>query len=127
MTKKRIALVDDDIGIQEMLRGELEKSGYEVEVIPDGQLFFEAIAKNKPDLVLLDVSLPGMDGISLCHELKRAPGLNNIPVIMLTAYADKKTVDDLKTFGAEDFIGKPFSISSMKEKIEKILKTREVL
>jgi len=127
MTKKRIALVDDDPGIQEMLKFELEKSGYLVDVISDGQAFIEIVTKNKPDLVLLDISLPGVDGISLCHELKKTPGLNDVPVIMLSAFINKKTVDDSMTFGADDYIAKPFILALMKEKIEKILKLREVL
>jgi len=123
MQKKRIALVDDDIGIQEMLKGELENSGYEVEVVPEGHGLIDVLIKTKPDLVLLDVSLPGMDGISLCHELRRTPGMAGLPVIMLTAFADKKTIDDSLMFGADDYIGKPFSIKEIRAKIEKYLET----
>ncbi|OGS21635.1 MAG: hypothetical protein A2252_12675 [Elusimicrobia bacterium RIFOXYA2_FULL_39_19] len=121
MDKKNIIVLEDDMGIRELLKSELENTGYNVEIIDDTMTLLDVVTANRPDLIMMDVSMPGMDGITLCHQLKNMPGLNNIPVIIMTAFTDKKTEDDARLFGADDFILKPFSIIDVKAKIKNFL------
>ena len=119
--KKKIIIVDDDEGIQEMLSVGLEAYGYEVMVASDEKTFKEQLSKGVPDAILLDVSIPGMDGISLCRDIKYTPGFNNVPVLMITAYSDKKAAHDAYLFGADTYLIKPFDITVVREKIEKAI------
>ncbi|MFH2069889.1 MAG: response regulator [Elusimicrobiota bacterium] len=121
MERKRILIVDDDEGIQEMLSVGLGAYGYEVLVASDEKTFREQLSKGTPDAILMDVSIPGMDGISLCREIKYTPGFSNVPVLMITAYSDKKAAHDAYLFGADGYLIKPFDITVIKEKLEKAI------
>ena len=121
MEKKKILVVDDDEGIQEMLKVGLEAYGYEVEVAEDEKTVRSIISKSRPDAILMDISIPGIDGISLCREIKYTPGLTDVPIIMITAYSDKKTAHDSFLFGAADYLVKPFDITVVREKLEKAI------
>jgi len=118
----KILVVDDDENIQEMLRTGLETAGHQVEIAVDEKSFRGKLSESRPDIVLMDISIPGVDGISLCKELKNTPGLFDVHVIIVTAYNDEKTVHDAFLFGAADFITKPFQIADINKKIEKVVK-----
>lgn len=102
-------MVDDEEPIQELLRFNLEKEGYLVRVAKDGKEALDRVAKEQPDLIVLDLMLPGMDGLEVCKRLKLTPSFQQIPIIMLTAKGE--VIDKVLglELGADDYMTKPFS------------------
>ena len=104
-----ILVVDDEEPIQELLRFNLEKEGYVVCGATDGQEALKRVASDQPDLIVLDLMLPGMDGLEVCRRLRSNPKFQQIPIIMLTAKGEEiDTVLGLE-LGADDYMTKPFS------------------
>lgn len=118
MSNRRVLAVDDDQSVLETLKTGLEVLGFTVDTAENENGMWAALRNARPDVILLDVSMPGMDGISLCRNLRGTPGMNDIPIIILTAYSDEKTFHDAMLFGANDFLMKPFEISEVFKKIE---------
>lgn len=104
-----ILVVDDEEPIQELLKFNLEKEGYTVLVAYDGPSALKIVEEKIPDLVILDVMLPGMDGMEVCNQLRQSSKFRDIPVIMLTAKAEE--IDKVLglELGADDYLTKPFS------------------
>lgn len=117
---KRVLVVDDDRGVLELIKTALEQSDYETEVCEDENDVKIALSKFRPDIVLMDASMPGLDGISLCRQLKHTPSTADVPVIIITAYSDEKTRHDAFLFGADEFISKPFDVKDLLKKIESL-------
>lgn len=114
-----ILVVDDEISLQETLRYKLEKEGYEVEVAGDGLKGLELARSTNPDLVILDIMLPGMDGFEVCRILRQE---TNIPVLMLTARDDEiDRVVGLEV-GADDYLPKPFSMRELIARVKALLR-----
>jgi len=104
-----ILVVDDEEPIQELLRFNLEKEGYVVCIATDGEEALKHVASDQPDLIVLDLMLPGMDGLEVCRRLRSNPKFQQIPIIMLTAKGEEiDTVLGLE-LGADDYMTKPFS------------------
>jgi CheY-like chemotaxis protein len=118
MSNRRVLAVDDDQSVLETLKTGLEILGFSVDTAENEDGMWKALRGARPDVILMDVSMPGMDGISLCRNLRGSPGMNDIPIIILTAYSDEKTFHDAMLFGANDFLMKPFEISEVFKKIE---------
>lgn len=118
MSKKRVLIADDDIAICEMIKTGLEVMDYIVDISTNESEIWAAIKANKPDVILMDIAMPGIDGISLCRNIRFSPELSQIPIIIVTAFSDERTFHDAMLFGANDFISKPFEISEVKKKIE---------
>lgn len=122
MGKKRILAVDDEVHILELIKYNLESAGYEVDTAENGE---DAVrmAKGKPySLVLLDLMLPGMDGMEVCGVLRKDPQTRQIPIIMLTAKSEEADkVKGLKT-GSDDYITKPFSVKELEARIDAVLR-----
>jgi len=107
---EKILVVDDEVSLQETLTYKLQKEGYQVEVAGDGLTALELARTTNPDLVILDVMLPGMDGFEVCRTLRQE---TNIPVLMLTARDDEiDRVVGLEV-GADDYLPKPFSMREL--------------
>lgn len=104
-----ILVVDDEEPIQELLRFNLEKEGYLVCVAKDGQEALKHVRNDQPDLLVLDLMLPGMDGLEVCRKLRSNPKYQQIPIIMLTAKGEE--IDKVLglELGADDYMTKPFS------------------
>lgn len=119
MAGEKILIVDDDKNICELLRLYLEKEGYAVTQAYDGEAAFEAFEREKPNLVLLDVMMPKMDGWEVCRTLRR---YSQVPIIMLTARSEER--DELLGFelGVDEYISKPFSPKILVARIEAILR-----
>jgi len=116
----RILAVDDDKDILEILQYILEDSGYQVNTLSNGTYFMENIIVSKPDLILLDVMLGGMDGRELCKCAKSLKETHDIPVILISASHDVS--DSLKeTWGPDDFIAKPFDIDVLLASVKRQL------
>lgn len=108
-TGKKILVVDDDSAIREMLKEFLVIEGYDVYFAEDGFAGLEMVLKIKPDMIILDVMMPKMDGFEFCDTVYQDPLTRDIPIIMLSA---KNTEDDIKTgyfVGAKGYLSKPFS------------------
>lgn len=120
MEKLSIYVVEDDESIRTMVVYALNGSGYEARGFPGGRSFYAAVNEKKPDLVLLDIMLPGEDGLSILKHLRAAPETSQMPVIMLTAKTaemDKVRGLDL---GADDYISKPFGILELLSRIRAV-------
>lgn len=120
--KKRIILVEDEEDIAALLKLQAELSGYKLHVEVDGINGYRAIEREKPDLVLLDIMLPGQNGFDVCRKMKNNPDLKNIPVIILTAKAEEIDIILGLELGADDYIAKPFSPKVLFSKIKAILR-----
>ncbi len=120
MSTKRILLVDDEPDFVETVEFFLSGSEYQVFVAKNGKEALEKVKTERPDLVLLDVMMPEMDGLETCKRLKNDPATNSIPIIMLTAKGRKEDVVDAIAAGSNSYIVKPFNLSDLIERIEKI-------
>ncbi|MDT8398306.1 MAG: response regulator [Pseudomonadales bacterium] len=109
MSKKKIVVVEDEPDILEVLTYNLRREGYEVESAHNGTIALSLINKVIPHLVLLDLMLPGMDGIEICRQLKNNPATRNVLIIMVTAKGEESDVVLGLGVGADDYIAKPFS------------------
>ena len=107
MTK--ILVVDDEQNILEIIRFNLERAGFMVVTAQDGNIALELARSGNPDLIVLDVMLPGLDGYSICRLLQRKPETKRIPIIMLSARSEELDKILGLEMGADDYITKPFS------------------
>ena len=119
MANERIMVVDDDVNICELIRLYLEKEKYSVVIVNDGLEAVSAFSEVKPDLVLLDIMLPGLDGWQVCRKLRT---LSNVPIIMLSAKGE--TFDKVLglELGADDYIVKPFETKEVLARIKAVLR-----
>jgi DNA-binding response OmpR family regulator len=104
----------------------LRKNGFDVWTFANWQKAWEAIKRNKPNLILLDVFLKGMDGMDVCKKLKSSTLTRNIPVIMVSSYPNIAETA-IAEFGADEFIAKPFEVNEMIRKIKDVLSARHVI
>lgn len=119
MIKQKVLIVDDEASIQELIRFNLEQSGFDTEVASDGLAALEMFESYKPDLIVLDLMLPGKDGYDVCKEIRRT---SNVPIIMLTAKeTELERVLGLE-LGADDYMTKPFSPLELVARIKAVLR-----
>ncbi len=109
MEKIKILVVEDEAPIQELLQFNLERSKYKVRVVDSGEEALGVASQYGPDLILLDIMLPGADGLEVCKQLKSNPRTERIPIIMLTALCEEADIVTGLELGADDYITKPFS------------------
>ena len=119
MTAEKILVVDDDVNICELLRLYLEKDGYSVIIVNDGMEAISAFQDSKPDLVLLDIMLPKLDGWQVCREIRKT---SDTPIIMLTAKGE--TFDKVLglELGADDYVVKPFDAKEVVARVKAVLR-----
>jgi len=122
---KSILIVEDETDIMNLIAWHLGNDGYTTFQAPDGQKGLELAEEKLPDLILLDLILPGMDGLEVCKSLHQNPSTKSIPVVMLTARGEE--VDRIVGFelGADDYIVKPFSPRELILRIRAILRRHE--
>jgi len=119
MDKGKILIVDDQLGIRLLLNEVLKKEGYQTYQAENGQLALELAGTHSPDLVLLDIKIPGIDGIEI---LKRMKEINpSIRVIIMTAYGEREVINEAKELGALTHITKPFDIEELVKKVQENL------
>ncbi len=119
---KRITVVEDEPAIAEILEYNLEQAGFEVEVIREGDLALVSIRRRVPDLILLDLMLPGLDGLELTRLLKRDPATADVPLIMLTAKDSETDRIVGLELGADDYVTKPFSPREVVLRVKAVLR-----
>lgn len=121
--KKRILLTDDEPNIVLVVTKRLEIQGYEVLIARDGEEALKKVHELKPDLVLLDIMLPGVDGLNVCRILKSDEATRKIPVILFSARAQTWDKEAGREFGADAYVEKPFQPEELLTTIEKLLKS----
>jgi len=119
--KKRILLVDDEVDFVEMLRTRLEDNNYEVIVAYDGEEGLERAEKEEPDLIILDVMLPRINGFDICRKLKIDENFKDIPIILLTAKFQPSDIKFGEAMGADSYITKPFEPQVLLVKMRELL------
>jgi len=125
MAKENILVVDDEEDILEMIRYNLSKEGYTVAGAQSGEGAVNAMRESSPDLVILDLMLPGMDGLDVCRHIKNNPQTGHIPVIMLTAKGTEADVVAGLEIGADDYVVKPFSMRVLLARIRAALRRKK--
>ena len=124
MAKESILVVEDEDDIRELLRYNLVKEGYRVTGAASGEEAFKVVRVAMPDLVLLDLMLPGLDGLEVCRSLKQDPRTRNLPLVMLTAKGEEADIVAGLELGADDYITKPFSVRVLLARLRAVLRRR---
>jgi len=119
---KRILYVEDDADSAYMLSRRLKKAGYEIFVAPSGEEGIEMASKEEPNLILMDINLPGIDGYEALRQIRAKPKLAQVPVIIVSANAMTSDSAKAEEAGADGFESKPVRFASLKDKIEDLLK-----
>jgi two-component system, OmpR family, alkaline phosphatase synthesis response regulator PhoP len=122
MSEYKILAVDDEEHIQELIKFNLESSGYNVLCCGTGTEALKLVRSEKPDLVLLDVMLPGIDGYDVCKEIRKDNSISNIPIIMITAKSEELDKILGLELGADDYMTKPFSIRELLARVKAVLR-----
>ena len=117
-----IFCVEDDAGIRELMVYTLNASGFEAVGFPDGAALFQALENQKPQLIMLDIMLPGEDGISILKKLRSRNGTERIPVIMATAKGTEYDKVIALDSGADDYLAKPFGMMEMVSRVKAVLR-----
>ena len=125
MASTRVLLVEDEPDIAEVMQFNLERAGFIVDVESRGDSALEAIRKRPPDLIVLDLMLPGLDGLELARILKRDPATARLPLVMLTAKGEELDRIVGLELGADDYIAKPFSPREVVLRIKAVLRRRQ--
>lgn len=122
MAGRTIVVVEDDPDVGELIRHTLTREGYDVVLVTDGDGAVEAAVRAVPDAVILDIMLPGMDGMDVCRNMRSEESLKKVPIVMLTAKGEEADVIVGLQMGADDYISKPFSPKVLLARIKAVLR-----
>lgn len=120
--KPKILLIEDEVDIASLIKLQAEISGYKVHVEHDGLNGYLAIEREMPDLIILDIMLPGLNGLDVCRKVKNNPDLNHIPIIMISAKSEELDVVLGLELGADDYVAKPFSLKVLFSRVKAVLR-----
>jgi CheY-like chemotaxis protein len=123
-TQKRLLLVEDEPQQRESLQMVFELEGYAVRSAETAEEALAYLVENRPDILITDVKLPGMDGFSLYQEVRSRQETSQLPTIFITAYNDPKSIEHARQFGASAYITKPYNIEDLLKLIQEILSGR---
>jgi len=126
MTRERLALVEDDPDLATTLTLALERDGFEVARYATGSEGLEGILDSPPDIVLLDLNLPDLDGLGVCREIRGTSAVSDVPIIILTARVTESDRVLGLDLGADDYVTKPFSLRELKSRIRALLRRRSL-
>jgi two-component system phosphate regulon response regulator PhoB len=124
MDKPKVLVVEDEEDIQELIRYNLAKEGHDVVCVTSGEEAMQQAKRHRPDLICLDLMLPGLDGGAVCRMLKKDKETKDIPVIMVTARGEESDVVAGLELGAEDYITKPFSPKILMARVRSVLRRK---
>lgn len=127
MQGKRILLVEDEEPILDVISQVLRRNGFNVTIATNGDDALDLIYPVLPDLVLLDLMLPGLDGWEVCRRIRSNPESRTLPIIMMTARRDEKDVVEGLNLGADDYIKKPFSLSELLARINALIRRTQMV
>ncbi len=119
---KRIFVVDDELNIRKLIKAYLEKEGYQVEVFDQGDLAFEAFQIMEPDMLVIDIMMPGMNGFDLCREIRKT---SQVPIIIVSAKDEELDRILGLELGSDDYLSKPFSPRELVVRVKNIFKRTE--
>jgi len=122
VSRENVLVVDDERDILELVKYNLDKEGYTVTTVASGEDALLATRSKLPDLIVLDLMLPGVDGLEVCRRLKADPKTSGIPIVMLTAKGDEADVVTGLELGAADYVTKPFSPKVLTARIRAVLR-----
>jgi two-component system, OmpR family, alkaline phosphatase synthesis response regulator PhoP len=125
MVRQAVLVVEDEEDIRELVSYNLLKEGYQVAGVAAGEEALAAVESKAPDLVLLDIMLPGLDGLKVCRKLKEDPRFQSIPIIMLTAKGEEPDIVAGLNMGADDYVTKPFSPKVLLARVHAVLRRAE--
>ncbi len=125
MADKKILLVDDETDFVDVVRTRLEANKYQVTPAYDGEEALAKVREERPDLIILDIVLPKINGFDVCRKLKIDNKYKDIPIILLTAKFQKSDIEFGKAMGAEAYIVKPFEPEMLIKKIKELLKNKK--
>jgi two-component system phosphate regulon response regulator PhoB len=123
--ERDILVVEDEADIRELLRHVLEAAGYAVRAVGDGEAALREVRAARPGLLLLDLMLPGMDGLDLCRRLRERPETRELPIVMLTARGEENDVVAGLNLGADDYVTKPFSPRVLLARLQAVIRRRQ--
>lgn len=124
---KKILIIEDELNIFELIKFNLEAQGFEVAGVHEGTGAVEKIVDIRPDLIILDLMLPGKDGLTICREVRADKNLSYIPVIMLTAKSEEFDKVLGLEMGADDYMTKPFSVKELYARVKAVLRRTEMI
>lgn len=126
MSKEHVLIVEDDEDILELVRYNLSKEGYQVTAVTSGEEALGSVRSKRPDLIVLDLMLPGLDGLEVCKALKSDAATRQIPIVMLTAKGEESDIVTGLELGADDYIPKPFSHKVLIARLRAVTRRRAV-
>lgn len=118
----KILIVDDEADVIRLLQFRLEKEGFDIISAGDGQTALTLVEQETPDLVILDIMMPLMDGMEVLRQIRSRRGTSRVPIIMLTAKTASLTVNEARQLWVSDYIMKPFDLEALVVKTKKVLK-----
>jgi two-component system alkaline phosphatase synthesis response regulator PhoP len=122
VSQQKVLIIEDEINIYELIKFNMEKQEFIVDGLHEGVKVLEKINDFNPNLIILDLMLPGKDGLSICREIRQSKEFGNIPIIMLTAKSDEFDKVLGLEMGADDYITKPFSIKELYARVKAVLR-----
>ncbi|MDQ0257165.1 two-component system response regulator (stage 0 sporulation protein F) [Evansella vedderi] len=122
--KKKLLIVDDQFGIRVLLNEVFEKDGYETLQASNGKQALKLVTEEHPDLILLDMKIPGMDGLEILREIKKMDNVTS-DVIMMTAYGELEMINEAMQLGALTHFAKPFDIDEVREEVKNYLAAKQ--
>jgi phosphate regulon transcriptional regulator PhoB len=122
---KKILIAEDEHDVIKLLKYNLEKEGFKTIYTSDGSLVLAEIRRNEPDLVILDLMMPGVDGLEICRQIRRHEKYGSLPVLMLTARSEEADRVVGLEIGADDYVTKPFSMRELVARVRALLRRQE--
>jgi len=117
----RVLIADDDASVRDTIRDRLQCHGWEITTAADGRQALAAASENRPDIVLLDISMPCMDGLTTLECLRRDPKLSNVPVMMITGSNRPSDISRAASYHVVDYVTKPFNIAELTARVQQIV------
>ncbi|HIJ89897.1 MAG: response regulator transcription factor [Desulfobulbaceae bacterium] len=127
MARETILVVEDDENIQQLVGYNLAKAGYHVLYADNGEQALTVIKRERPELIVLDLMLPGLDGFEICKLVRKEPKTKNLPIVMLTAKGEENDIAAGLDLGADDYITKPFSPKILISRVKAALRRKDGL
>lgn len=122
MQKIKILLIEDEEDIASLIKLQAEIAGYKIHVEADGLNGFMAVERERPDLIILDIMLPGLNGLDVCRKIRNNPDFNHIPILIISAKSEELDVVLGLELGADDYVAKPFSLKVLFSRVKAILR-----
>lgn len=117
--KTKLLVVDDQMGVLKMLFEAFKDEGYQVELAGSGREAIDKVRREVPDIILMDVKMPGMNGLEVFREIRKFA--ETVPVVMMTAYGELEIVNEALLIGVKEYITKPFDINELREVIKRVI------